>query len=155
MIHLCIRLTKQCKVMKTDTLAKKKKVGKDNLKKRKKNSLLPDPNKNRTSKKNNRATVANKLKVEQMSHFPDPFDQKTSIVFKLDYPTCVSLVVYNTDTKGMIYLACGPHHEGYHKFDFDASNLNAGVYVARLRTDLGVKKIFMTKLGSKNPDKPN
>lgn len=141
--------------MKTDTLAKKKKLRKDSLKNHKIKSMLPDPDftKTRTTQNNKETKIADKLKVEQMSHFPDPFDQKTSIVFKLDHPTCVSLVVYNTDTKGMTYLACGHHHEGYHKVDFDGSNLVAGIYVARLRTDQGVKKIFMTKLGSKNPDK--
>jgi hypothetical protein len=143
--------------MKTNTLAKKKKLVGENLTNQNRNSLLTDSDqtKNRTTQKNNGAKAANKLRVEQLTHFPDPFDQKTSIVFKLDHPTCVSLIVYNADTNGMTYLACGPHHEGYHKVDFDASNLPAGIYIARLRTDLGVEKIFMTKLGSKIPNKPN
>lgn len=96
-----------------------------------------------------------KFKIEVMSHFPGPFDQKTSIVYKLDHPSCVSLVVYGSASTGVTYLACGFKREGYHKVDFDASNLPSGVYIARLRTDTGVIKEFMTKLGSTQSNKPD
>ena len=101
------------------------------------------------------ANTSKKFKVEPMSHFPGPFDQKTSIVYKLDNPSCVSLVVYSSDAAGMTYLVCGFQREGYHKVDFDASKLPAGVYVARLRTDKGIIKEFMTKLGSNHKNKPD
>jgi len=90
--------------------------------------------------------------IEQLSFFPDPFDQKTTLVYKLDKHSCVSLVVYNIEKSGMTYLVCGHQHEGYHKVDFDASHLPAGIYVARLRTDAGVVKKAMTKLGSKKTE---
>lgn len=134
--------------MKTNTLSKKKNKGKENFKRRNRNSW-PDQTNNKTSQNAWGVNRVSKFKIDQLSHFPDPFDQKTSIVFKLEYPGCISLVVYNVDRHGMTYLACGPHHEGYHKVDFDASSLPSGVYIARLRTEQGVEKIFMTKLGSK------
>lgn len=87
--------------------------------------------------------------VERMSFYPDPFDQKTTIVYKLDEPSCVSLVVYNIEKNGMTYLVCDHQHEGYHKVDFDASHLPAGTYVARLRTNCGIVKKAIVKLGSK------
>lgn len=95
------------------------------------------------------AINSNQQGIEPMSLFPDPFDQKTTIVYKLDRQSCVSLVVYNIEKNGMTYLVCGHQHEGYHKVDFDASHLPAGIYIARLRTDSGVVKRAMTKLGSK------
>jgi hypothetical protein len=141
--------------MKTTTATNKEKLGHQKLKNSNGANRLSVPTNNKTTQPANGVGRKSKFKIDQLSNFPDPFDQKTSIVFKLDHPTCVSLIVYNADTNGMTYLACGPHHEGYHKVDFDASNLPAGIYIARLRTDQGVEKIFMTKLGSKIPNKPN
>ena len=153
MTHLCFKLTLKSIPMKTNTMTRKKKSqsGKTiNI-----NDGSGRPGNNLTKDKLGKINAPKKFKVEPMSHFPGPFDQKTSIVYKLDQPSCVSLVVYSSDTSGMTYLVCGFQREGYHKVDFDASELPAGVYVARLRTEKGIIKEFMTKLGNNHKHKPD
>jgi hypothetical protein len=85
------------------------------------------------------------FKLKMMTHYPDPFEQKTSIVYKLDQSSLVSLVVYNPEFRCLTYLACGYKEKGYHRVEFDASLLPAGTYVARLRTDNGIVKLYMKK----------
>jgi hypothetical protein len=91
------------------------------------------------------------LKVKVITHYPSPFKQKASLVYKLEQPSLVSLVVYNPEFRGMCYLASGYKDKGYHRVDFDASCLPAGVYVARLRTEQGIVKEYMTKLNGPDP----
>jgi hypothetical protein len=85
------------------------------------------------------------LKIKTMTLYPEPFDQQTSIVFRLDEPSMISLVVYNPDFNCMNYLACGFRDKGYHRVVFDARELPAGNYIARLRTCKGIVKAYMRK----------
>lgn len=97
------------------------------------------------AKKNGTNGDRKDLKVKTMTHYPHSFEQKTSIVYKLEQPSMVSLVVYNPEFRCLTYLACGYRDKGYHKVEFDARTLPAGTYVARLRTENGIIKEYMKK----------
>lgn len=85
--------------------------------------------------------------VKVITHYPERFEQKTTIVFKLDKPSLISLMVYNPEFHCMAYLACGYRKAGYHRTVFDASDLPPGTYIARLRMNSGIVKEYMRKVG--------
>lgn len=84
--------------------------------------------------------------IKMMTHDPEQFNHQTSIVYKLEVPSLVSLVVYNPEFRCLTYLACGYKSKGYHRVVFDARDLPAGTYVARLRTETGIIKEYMSKV---------
>jgi hypothetical protein len=84
--------------------------------------------------------------IRKITHYPASFEQKTSLVFKLEEPSLVSLVVYNPEFHCISYLHCGFKAAGYHRVEFDGGHLPAGNYVARLRTQEGIYKEYMRKV---------
>jgi hypothetical protein len=95
---------------------------------------------------NNTRVQEKETVIRKMTHYPVAFEQRTSIVFKLEQPSLVSLVVYNPEFHCMTYIDCGYKEKGYHRVEFDGSQLPAGNYIARLRTEEGIFKEYMRKV---------
>ena len=67
-------------------------------------------------------------------NYPNPFTDRTTIVYDLPESSRVSLEVYNLLGHRVSVLVDGPQSAGRHEVDFDAgSELTSGVYVYRLR----------------------
>lgn len=63
---------------------------------------------------------------------PNPFRTATEVAFSLPEPAAVRLMVYDVLGREVAVLAAGDFAPGRHAVRFDASDLAAGVYVARL-----------------------
>jgi Secretion system C-terminal sorting domain len=86
-------------------------------------------------------------KFELAQNYPNPFNPKTSIQFSLTNATNVSLVVYNTIGQKVADLINQRMEAGIHNTDFDASNLNSGIYIYMLTTENNTltKKMILMK----------
>ncbi len=65
-------------------------------------------------------------------NFPNPFNPVTNINFVLDKPGMISLKIYNALGEEVSELINEELSSGFHNVKFDASNLPAGIYFARL-----------------------
>ena len=63
---------------------------------------------------------------------PNPFQATTTLVYTLDEPAAISLVVYDVLGREVAVLREGDEQAGRHTAMFDASGLPTGLYVARL-----------------------
>jgi hypothetical protein len=73
------------------------------------------------------------IQLEQ--NYPNPFNPQTSIVFHLDRPHEVTLIVYNLMGIKVATLASGLMSTGEHQFIFDGGALSSGTYFYTLITD--------------------
>ena len=85
-------------------------------------------------------------------NYPNPFNPSTNISFKLAVDSKVSLTVFNVLGEKVEQLLNGNLSAGTHKINFDASNLQSGVYFYKLNavgidgSDFtSVKKMSLTK----------
>jgi hypothetical protein len=85
-------------------------------------------------------------------NYPNPFNPNTMIKFGLAVDSKVTLTVYDLLGQEVANLINGNLAAGSHEFDFNASNLNSGVYFYRIDaagvngTDFSsVKKMILTK----------
>ena len=65
-------------------------------------------------------------------NFPNPFNPRTTISFRLAKETDVTLDVFDASGKLVATLVDGPKSAGRHSVEFDASSLTSGVYFYRL-----------------------
>ncbi len=65
-------------------------------------------------------------------NFPNPFNPRTTISFRLTNETDVTLDVFDASGKLVATLVDGPKGAGRHSVEFDASALTSGVYFYRL-----------------------
>lgn len=70
----------------------------------------------------------------ELKNYPNPFNGLTTIEFKLETSSEVRLRVLDVRGKVVRVLKNGTLAAGAHSFDFDASDLNAGVYLYELNT---------------------
>jgi hypothetical protein len=81
-------------------------------------------------------------------NYPNPFNPTTSISFRVDNAAKVNLTVFNAAGEKVSELVNGNINSGIHSVNFDASNLNSGVYFYQLSVN-GVaqdaKKMVLTK----------
>lgn len=78
---------------------------------------------------------------------PDPFQDKTTIEYRVPFPAWVTIVVTNRKEQFFIRLVSEFQHEGIYRVDFDAKELPPGQYVAELKIgDLVVGEIMTKKL---------
>jgi hypothetical protein len=91
------------------------------------------------------AEVPEEYNLEQ--NYPNPFNPATLISFSLPEDTFVKLVVFNIIGEEIAVLADGRYSAGHHTFQFNAENLNAGLYLYRLETYkfTAVKKMILLK----------
>ena len=66
-------------------------------------------------------------------NYPNPFNPVTTIKFSLPEKSNVSLTVYNLLGESIKELFAGELEAGYHKINFDASELPSGVYMYTLK----------------------
>ena len=80
-------------------------------------------------------------------NYPNPFNPSTTIEFALPKSGEVHLVVYDILGRVVTELANGDFDAGYHKINFNASNLASGVYFYSIKAGdfVSVKKLMLLK----------
>ncbi|GBD86503.1 hypothetical protein BMS3Abin03_00423 [bacterium BMS3Abin03] len=85
-------------------------------------------------------------------NYPNPFNPSTMIKFSLAADSRVTLTVFDILGQEVANLISGNLAAGSHEFNFDASNLNSGVYFYRINAAgvdgtnfTSVKKMILTK----------
>lgn len=114
------------------------------------NGLLPESNTElKTHDKDQGPWTADPL-----SSYPNPFIDVTTISYKVEVSTKVTLVVYSPGNMGITYLVSEYLRPGTYKAEFDATGLPAGQYVVHLRIGKLVFKEKMKKIVSFEADPP-
>jgi peptidyl-prolyl cis-trans isomerase A (cyclophilin A) len=70
--------------------------------------------------------------VELYQNYPNPFNPDTQISFSLDRPQEVRLTVFNTSGQLVSELVNSKLDKGFHNINFNASDLNSGIYFYKL-----------------------
>jgi len=80
-------------------------------------------------------------------NYPNPFNPTTAINFSLQTPANVKLSVFNAQGQEVANLINANMVSGAHTANFNAANLNSGVYFYKLSVDgqSAVKKMVLTK----------
>jgi hypothetical protein len=80
-------------------------------------------------------------------NFPNPFNASTVLSYKLQAPSHVSLRVYDTAGRLVETLVDGWRSAGTHELTWEAGNLAAGIYFAKMHTGeyVGVQKLILMK----------
>ena len=79
--------------------------------------------------------------------YPNPFNPTTVLRFAIPAAGMIKFEVYNINGQRISELYHGILPAGWHRFDFDGSNLGSGVYFARLEADknIAVRKLLLVK----------
>jgi predicted nucleotidyltransferase len=87
------------------------------------------------------------LVTKLYQNYPNPFNPATEIRFSLAEDSKVNLSIYNTNGQLVRTMLDGKTEKGYHTVNFDASELNSGMYLYRLDVNGNVqtKKMLMLK----------
>ncbi|MDG5767151.1 T9SS type A sorting domain-containing protein [Balneolales bacterium ANBcel1] len=86
--------------------------------------------------------LARSFELEQ--NYPNPFNPATTISYRLDDASHISLSVYDVLGRKVQLLDEGVRSAGRHSVQFDAAELNSGIYLYRLETTAGaVTKTMM------------
>jgi len=87
------------------------------------------------------------VEYELAQNFPNPFNPTTNIRFSLPEQANVNLTVYNVLGQEVATVVNETLEAGIHNFNFNAANLNSGVYYYRIKTDnfVEVKKMMLVK----------
>jgi len=98
------------------------------------------------------AEVAAPVEFSLDQNYPNPFNPSTTITFRLAADSKVSLKVFDVLGQEVITLINNDLSAGSHQVDFDASNLNSGVYFYKIEATANdgtnfsdVKKMVLTK----------
>ncbi|MGD8781991.1 MAG: T9SS type A sorting domain-containing protein [Ignavibacteria bacterium] len=80
-------------------------------------------------------------------NYPNPFNPTTTIEFALPQNSDVKLVVYDILGRAVANLIDDNLAAGYHRINFNASNLATGVYFYRIKAGdfVSVKKLLLLK----------
>ncbi|OGU34476.1 MAG: hypothetical protein A2068_02095, partial [Ignavibacteria bacterium GWB2_35_6b] len=80
-------------------------------------------------------------------NYPNPFNPSTTIEFALPQSSNVKLVVYDILGRTVASLVNCDLNAGYHKINFNASNLSSGVYFYSIKAGdfISVKKLMLLK----------
>lgn len=84
---------------------------------------------------------------ELFQNYPNPFNPATDIKFSLAEDAKVNLSVYNTNGQLVRTLLDGKTEKGFHTINFEASELNSGIYLYRLDVNgnAQTRKMIMLK----------
>ena len=66
-------------------------------------------------------------------NYPNPFNPSTTIRYALPNRSKVTLTVFNLLGEEVAHLVEGEKEAGFHEVQFDADNLESGVYLCRLQ----------------------
>ncbi len=82
-----------------------------------------------------------------MQNFPNPFNPSTTIRFTTPVQTKVEVSVFNSLGEKVAQIINAELSEGYHEFNFNASNLSSGIYFYRIKTEQfsDTKKMMLIK----------
>jgi len=82
-----------------------------------------------------------------LQNFPNPFNPTTTIKYAVPKEAHVKLTVYNVLGQEIAVLVNGLKSAGYHTVNFDASNLNTGMYIYKLEAGdfTSIKKMILMK----------
>ncbi|HOJ38607.1 MAG TPA: endonuclease [Ignavibacteriales bacterium] len=80
-------------------------------------------------------------------NYPNPFNPTTTITFDLKKSSNVKLKVFNSLGQEIITLVDAPLTPSFYQLEFDASNLNSGIYYYQLITNdnIQTKKMLLLK----------
>lgn len=86
-------------------------------------------------------------KFELNQNFPNPFNPMTSIQFNIPQDSQVRLNVFNVLGEEVSELINDNISAGYHSVNFDASQLNSGIYFYKLETNnfTQIRKMMLVK----------
>ena len=94
------------------------------------------------------SVILNRNKTfELLENYPNPFNPTTTISFTLPETEFVKLSVYNALGQEVAVLAKGVYEAGFHTINFNASNLQSGVYIYKLESsEISIsKKMILAK----------
>ncbi len=92
------------------------------------------------------AEIASVDKFELAQNYPNPFNPVTTIKFNLPAAGNVKLAVYNLLGQEVKTLVNGYKEAGTHTVDFEATNLNSGIYLYKIETSTYTQTRKMTLL---------
>ena len=78
------------------------------------------------------------VRAELFTNYPNPFTITTTLTFNLPEPAFVTLDIYNAVGQHVATITHKEYHHSRYSVQFDATNLNAGIYFARLTTGTAV-----------------
>ena len=81
------------------------------------------------------AEVTSPAQFELAQNYPNPFNPSTTIRFALSESGNIKLTVYNLVGEQVAVLVDGFKEKGVHTINFNASELNSGVYVYKIETN--------------------
>ena len=84
---------------------------------------------------------------ELSQNYPNPFNPTTNIQFSIPKASKVKLVVFNVIGEQVAELVNKNMEAGYHNVQFNAGNLNSGIYIYKLETDgfVKIRKMMLVK----------
>jgi len=87
------------------------------------------------------------IEYELSQNYPNPFNPSTTILFSLPISGNVKLVVYNLLGEQVAELVNGFKEAGVHTINFNAENINSGIYIYKLETTgfLQTRKMSLVK----------
>lgn len=87
------------------------------------------------------------IRNEDLTNYPNPFNNTTAISYQLPKAAEVELSAYNNKGELVRKLIAGQQNSGAHTVTFDAIGLNSGVYYIRLKYDNTTKthKVLLVK----------
>ena len=93
------------------------------------------------------ADVVTPNNFELMQNYPNPFNPSTTINFNLPKAGNVKLAVYNLLGQEVQILVNGFKEAGVHTVNFEAANLNSGIYLYKIETNglTSVRKMTLLK----------
>jgi len=80
-------------------------------------------------------SIGANIDYDLIQNSPNPFSNKTTIEFKIPNETYVSLQVYNMLGAKVIELAGKKYPSGKNTVEFDAKNLQNGIYICTMKAD--------------------
>ena len=91
--------------------------------------------------------LSSPVKYELSQNFPNPFNPTTSIQFSLPEASKVKLVVYNIIGEQVAELVNKNMEAGYHNVQFNAGNLNSGIYIYKIEANnfTQIRKMMLLK----------
>ena len=75
------------------------------------------------------------IQFELAQNYPNPFNPSTTIRFSIPQSSNVTLKIFNTLGQEVSTLINQNMESGVHTINFDASQLNSGIYFYRLDAD--------------------
>lgn len=81
------------------------------------------------------AEVTSPVQFELAQNYPNPFNPSTTIKFSIPQSSNVTLKIFNTLGQEVKTLLSQNMESGLHTINFDASELNSGIYFYRLDAD--------------------